>query len=219
MQSQQQAEAMEYRPLRKENEMRYRGIHHLAMATRDMDATIRFWRDLLGMRLVAGLGKPGYRHYFFQVSDTDFIAFFQWPAVEPVPEKDHGYPVAGPFVFDHVCLGVETRDELWCIKDRLEAAGFWVSEAVDHGFIQSVYSFDPNGIPIEFAVELDSVDLRRRPCMVDFQPSGTTLEGCEPQPHKWPDVEHPTPPGERIAYPGEGLDLVSGEKKDWWRRE
>ena len=38
--------------------MRYTGINHLAMATADMDATIRFWRDLLGMRLVAGLGAP-----------------------------------------------------------------------------------------------------------------------------------------------------------------
>ncbi len=31
----------------------YTGINHLAMATGDMDVTIRFWRDLLGMRLVA----------------------------------------------------------------------------------------------------------------------------------------------------------------------
>jgi len=30
---------------------RYTGINHLAMVTGDMDATIRFWRDLLGMRL------------------------------------------------------------------------------------------------------------------------------------------------------------------------
>ncbi|MGE5809408.1 MAG: VOC family protein, partial [Nitrospirota bacterium] len=60
----------------------YNGVNHLAMATRDMDETIRFWRDLLGMRLVAGLGKPGYRHYFFEISARDMIAFFEWPAVE-----------------------------------------------------------------------------------------------------------------------------------------
>jgi len=39
--------------------MKFNGINHLAMATGDMDATIRFWRDLLGMRLVGGLGEPG----------------------------------------------------------------------------------------------------------------------------------------------------------------
>ena len=47
----------------------------MAMATGDMDKTIRFWRDLLGMRLVAGLGHPGYRHYFFEISPQDLIAF------------------------------------------------------------------------------------------------------------------------------------------------
>ncbi len=77
--------------------VKFNGINHLAMATGDMDRTIRFWRDLLGMRLVAGLGHPGYRHYFFEISSTDMIAFFEWNGVEPLPEKDHGAPVSGPF--------------------------------------------------------------------------------------------------------------------------
>jgi len=50
---------------------KYNGVKYLAMATGDMDTTIRFWRDLLGMRMVAGLGQPGFRHYFFQISDND----------------------------------------------------------------------------------------------------------------------------------------------------
>ena len=54
----------------------YTGINHVALATHDMDATIRFWRDLLRMRLVAGLGRPGYRHYFLEISENDMIAFF-----------------------------------------------------------------------------------------------------------------------------------------------
>ena len=131
--------------------MRYTGINHLALVTRDMDATIRFWRDLLRMRLVAGLGRPGYRHYFLEISETDLLAFFEWPQVEPVPEKDHGVPVAGPFAFDHVSIGVRERDDLWEIKDALEAAGFWASEIIDHGFIFSLYAFDPNNIAIEWS--------------------------------------------------------------------
>lgn len=186
------------------------------MVTGDMDKTIRFWRDLLGMRLVAGLGKPGYRHYFFQVSENDMIAFFEWSNVEPVPEKDHGYPVRGPFIFDHVCFGVETEDELWRLKDLLTAADFWVSEVVDHGFIHSIYSFDPNGIPIEFTCSVEGVDVRKTPRMVDSSPSKVTLEGFEPTAGMWPDVVEPTPREERAAYPGEGIDLISGEKKNWW---
>jgi catechol 2,3-dioxygenase-like lactoylglutathione lyase family enzyme len=34
--------------------MKFRGINHLAMVTGDMDVTIRFWRDLIGMRLING---------------------------------------------------------------------------------------------------------------------------------------------------------------------
>lgn len=45
--------------------MRFTGINHLAMVIGDMDMTIRFWRDLLGMRLIVGTGRPGYRYYFF----------------------------------------------------------------------------------------------------------------------------------------------------------
>lgn len=79
------------------------------------------------------------------------LAFFEWPEVEPVAEKDHGYPVKGPFVFDHISFGVEAEESLWLLKERLDAAGFWVSEMIDHGFIHSIYAFDPNGIPIEFS--------------------------------------------------------------------
>lgn len=103
--------------------MGFNGVNHLAMATGDMDGTIRFWRDLLGMRLVAGLGQPGYRHYFFQISDNDLLAFFEWPGVQPVANKEHGRPVSGPFIFDHVSFGVESEDDLWKLKDKLAAAG------------------------------------------------------------------------------------------------
>lgn len=197
--------------------IKFNGIHHLAMATRDMDGTIRFWRDLLGMRLVAGLGKPGYRHYFFEISANDFLAFFEWPEVRAVEEKDHGYPVKGPFVFDHISFGVDTDDDLWTLKDRLDAAGFWVSELIDHGFIHSIYAFDPNGIPIEFSCGARGVDLRKSPRMVDTAPSDVTLEGPEPQAGNRPAAPV-TPAAERAIYPGEGLDLVQGVKKNWWKR-
>jgi catechol 2,3-dioxygenase-like lactoylglutathione lyase family enzyme len=57
----------------------YNGVNHLAMATGDMDMTVRFWRDLLGMRLVAG----------------------HWPAVaSPTPKGERSlYPGAGSEYF------------------------------------------------------------------------------------------------------------------------
>lgn len=193
--------------------VKFNGINHLAMATGDMDGTIRYWRDLLGMRLVAGIGRPGYRHYFFEISETDLIAFFEWPGIEPAVEKDHGAPVKGPVVFDHVSFGVETEDDLWELKDKLDAAGFWVSEVVDHGFIHSIYSFDPNNIPVEFSYSVRGEEVRRNPVMGDSSPSAIAREGSEPNFDKWPVVETPTPEKERLVYPGAGSELFHGIKK------
>ena len=165
--------------------VRYTGINHLAMVTSDMEATIRFWRDLLGMPLVAGLGGAAYRHYFFAISETDMIAFFEWDSAEPIPEKDHGVPVKGPVAFDHISFGVADEDALYELKSRLEAADFWASEVVDHGFIHSLYSFDPNGIAIEFSYAVREEDPRRRPRMVDHKPADAAAVGPYPQPSLW----------------------------------
>lgn len=193
--------------------IKFNGVNHLAMATGDIDATIKFWRDLLGMRLVAGLGQPGYRHYFFEISERDMIAFFEWPGVKPAPEKEHGRPVSGPYLFDHVSFGVETEDDLWDLKDRLSAAGIWVSEVIDHGFIHSIYAFDPNGIPVEFSHAVEGTDVRRKPFMSDRAPTTFAREGSEPRFEKWPRVENPTPQKERPVYPGAGSELFHGKKK------
>lgn len=193
--------------------IRFTGFHHLALATGDMDRTIRFWRDLVGLPLAAGLGKPGARQYFFELAPGALLGFFEWPGVEPIPDKDHGYPTKGPFAFDHLALGVEKEDDLWELKDRLEAAGFWVSEPMDHAFIHSIYAFDPNGVAIEFAHRAGDWDPHQEPRMVDRQPTAVAREGALPQAGHWPAVEEPTPADQRRVYPGEGLDLL--EKTPW----
>ncbi len=191
----------------------YNGVNHLALATGNMDETIRFWRDLLGMRLIAGLGQPGYRQYFFEISSKDMITFFEWPEITPVEEKEHGRPVTGPFIFDHVSIGLETEDDLWQLKDRIDAAGIWVSEVIDHGFIHSIYSYDPNGIPVEFSYHVAGTDVRNEPLMADQEPTPVAQEGSEPQFEKWPRVEKLTPKSERKVYPGAGSELFHGKKK------
>lgn len=193
--------------------MKFNGINHLAMATGDMDSTIRFWRDLLGMRLVGGLGEPGFRHYFFEISDTDTIAFFEWSGVESVKPKKHGQPVTGPFVFDHIAFGVDTVEELWELKDKLDAAGFDSSDMIDHGFIHSIYAFDPNGIPIEFSWTVEGKNIHDKPIMGDTEPTALAKEGPEVQPDRWPAVTDPTPPAQRQVYRGAGSELFHGKAK------
>ena len=184
----------------------FTGINHLAMATGDMDATIRFWRDLLGMRLVAGLGRPGYRHYFFEISDTDMIAFFEWEGVEPLEPKDHGAPVQGKRAFDHVAVGVGSDDDLWELKARLEAASIWVSEVISHGFLHSLYTFDPNNIPVEFSAPVPGQNVRADPVMGDREPTTEARKGADPVPGTWPEPE-PVPDEDKAVYPGEGMEL------------
>ncbi|MFW5836392.1 MAG: VOC family protein [Desulfovibrionaceae bacterium] len=186
---------------------RFTGLNHLALATGDMDTTIRFWRDLLGLRLVAGLGRPGFRQYFFELGPHDLVAFFEWPGLEKIPERDHGAPVRGAFAFDHLSLGLADEDDLWRIKDRLEAAGFWASEVIDHGFIHSLYAFDPNNIPIEFSVQQPGRDPRENPRMADRKPVPAALQGPEPRPGCWPEPATPTPAEDKIAFPGDGADI------------
>ncbi len=186
----------------------FTGVNHLAMVTPDMDTTIRFWRDLLGCPLVAGLGHPGYRHYFFSLSEHDMIAFFEWPDTECIPERDHGAPVKGPIAFDHVSLSVSRRDDLYDIKAKLEAAEFWVSEIIDHGFILSLYSFDPNNIPIEFSYPVPGHNPRDCPKTADISPSELAKQGPYPIANVWPQPA-PFPEEDKLVFPGEGLELAA----------
>ena len=140
------------------------------------------------------------------------IAFFEWDGVEKIPLKDHGVPVKGPFAFDHVSLGVPGDRELVDLKGKLETAGFWVSEIIDHGFIHSIYTFDPNRIPIEFSAPVKDVDVRASPLMCDSQPSPAALEGADPVAGHWPAVADGAPVSDDRIYPGEGRIFKNGCK-------
>lgn len=183
----------------------FTGIHHLAFVTADMEKTVRFWRDLLGMRLIYGYGGDDYRQYFFEVSAGNMISFFAWPGAEGIPYRRHGQPEPGARVFDHISIGVADEERLWELADRLVAADFPASDVVDHGCFRSLYSYDPNGIPIEFSVPVAGVDLGRHPVMRDLEPVPAALEGSDPVAGRWPEIE-PLPLDERIVVEGEGSD-------------
>ena len=140
--------------------MNFRGIIHLALVTNDMEGTVRFYRDLLGMPLVAAVvnNKGGYpfRHYFFETGPNNCIAFFEWPEIQ-VFNKPVGMPANGPVQFDHVSFDVETPEELFELREKLETAGVEVTDVVDHKFIHSVYFHDNNGIALEVSVWINNV--------------------------------------------------------------
>jgi len=194
---------------------RFKGINHLAMVTSDMDATIRFWRDLLGLKLAGGHGNERFKQYLFEICPGSFLSFHWWPGVEKIAEKDAGRTFVGAIAFDHVALEVEDADALWAIKDRIDAADEWVSEVVDNGFIHSIFVFDPNNISVEICHGVEGVDPARDFVMADRNPTARALEGPAPRFAEWPAVTNPTPPDERPVYEGDFKQIVVGH--DAWR--
>jgi catechol 2,3-dioxygenase-like lactoylglutathione lyase family enzyme len=129
---------------------RWRGINHLALITDDMDATVRFYHGVLGARLVATIGTPDFRHYFFEIGAANTIAFFEY-ANTPLATfaKPAGVPDPRAVQFDHVSFNVADEHALQLLRKRLDDFGCEVTTIVDHGFIRSVYFTDPNGIALE----------------------------------------------------------------------
>src|SRR3954470_18181509 len=102
--------------------MHWRGINHLALVTTDMDATVRFYHGVLGARLVATLGTPTFRHYFFELGPGQTLAFFEYRDVElPRFAKPAGIPDRRAFQFDHLSLNLADELALEELRERLES--------------------------------------------------------------------------------------------------
>jgi catechol 2,3-dioxygenase-like lactoylglutathione lyase family enzyme len=137
---------MEFTP----DAVQWRGVNHLALVTTDMDATVRFWHGVLDARLVATIGTPAFRHYFFDIGPGNTIAFFEYAHQElDLYSKPAGVPYRAASQFDHLSLNLPDEDSLLRLHARLKSHGCEVTDVVDHGFIRSIYFSDPSGIALE----------------------------------------------------------------------
>lgn len=133
------------------------GLHHFAWRCRDAEETRHFYEDLLGLPLahvikadhVPSTGEYcPYVHVFFEMRDGSYIAFFDLGddvAALPSPNT--------PAWVNHIALKMNSVQEVTDAKKRLEDAGVEVIGVTDHGFIQSIYFFDPNGFRLELTTE------------------------------------------------------------------
>jgi catechol 2,3-dioxygenase-like lactoylglutathione lyase family enzyme len=126
----------------------WRGINHLALVTPDMDATVRFYAGVLGMRLTATLMAGPMRHYFFEMADGNTVAFFEDPTMETFA-KPAGMRSERAIQLDHLSFNVPDEHALEMLRKRLLAAGCEVTPVVDHEIMRSVYFHDNNGIALE----------------------------------------------------------------------
>ena len=143
------------------------GINHLALVCKDMDRTIDFYTNVLGMPLTKTIELPGNRgkHYFFDCGGGDQLAFFWFPdGPDSVDAKELRRISSIPGTMNHVAFNVapEKIDEY---RERLLALGIECTEVVNHDdspkqvseevspstFVRSIYFRDPDGTQLEFA--------------------------------------------------------------------
>ncbi|SRR6266849_203119 len=210
------------------------GVHHLAIATRDLKGQIEFFTQVVGMELVALYwmhGVPDNVHAFLRLGDSSSIAFVQGPemaAIEPVSGVSHAGFTAGPVapgVVQHVALNVGCEADLLAIRDRLRSHGHWVMGPIDHGMCKSIYLAAPEGIMLEFATSAGPIDAEEwidpevvgvcgiRPDELEryLRPPGFASQGGavpQPEPHAQPNFDYPASWRER----GEALFRMSDEE-------
>jgi catechol 2,3-dioxygenase-like lactoylglutathione lyase family enzyme len=142
-------------------------LHHVALATRDLTATHRFYTEAMGFTLAKVQIGPtetegGWaRHVFYDTGDG-MMAFWELhdESLGEFPtaiSTDAGLPAWVNHLAFHA-----TPDTIGEARDRWLAHGIDVVE-VDHGWCVSIYANDPNGILVEWCAntrELDDNDRR-----------------------------------------------------------
>lgn len=133
-------------------------IHHVAYRCRDAEQTRWFWEDVMGFPLRMAMvfdeapGMPGkcdYMHLFFEMGDNNFIAFFDSPdddINEQTFRAKHGFDL-------HIAFECDTVEELKAWRRRINKMGRPCFGPIDHGFIHSIYMYDPNGIQVEITIK------------------------------------------------------------------
>ena len=172
-----------------QGEFQFGGINHLALVCSDMERTVAFYRDVLGMPLVKTIELPngGGQHFFFDCGGGDCLAFFWFPTAPdgvpgisaPVNKPGDGNIVSAVSSMNHVAFTVpaDKFDEYYA---RMQEKGVAVSPVINHDdspstvsrdlhpgvFVRSFYFEDPDGIILEFACWLRSftaADVRHEP--------------------------------------------------------
>jgi catechol 2,3-dioxygenase-like lactoylglutathione lyase family enzyme len=146
-----------------------KALHHVGITVKDLDASIRFYHDLLGLEfyneptpwfsgpeLEKGVGVPGaeLRQVTFWVGEHSTVELLEYrnpaqQATRPVTNNRLGAA--------HVCFRVE---DVWATKAELEGKGveFYSDvNVVDEGPLAGwrwVYFSDPDGLALEL-VQID----------------------------------------------------------------
>ena len=134
-------------------------LHHSAYVSRDLEATRKFYEDVIGLPLMATWcesdmlfgAERTYCHVFFGLADGGALAFFQFEKPE---DAELFGPQMPPTPFHHLALKVDRATQDAIVK-RLKEAGYDEPKSfvLEHGYCRSVYATDPNGMIVEFTLD------------------------------------------------------------------
>lgn len=127
----------------------WQGIHHIALNTANLDATIRFYRDVLGMQTseIAPSRKGRGRHCLILVKPNDDniwgFHFFERPIKETTLGPSDTHPQS--FV-PHVALRLPDGTSADALRERLSNAHVPVTDVPELG---TFMFFDNNDLCLE----------------------------------------------------------------------
>jgi Predicted ring-cleavage extradiol dioxygenase len=138
--------------------MHISALGHATLKVRDLERSVPFYRDVLGMREVAR-----YRDHmvFFSLGTNhhDLALLELGPGAPNPPPRALG--------LYHLAFKVgDSLEELKAVKEELLAKGIPVTGQSDHWVSQSLYLADPDGNELELYVDADPELWRENPTLV-----------------------------------------------------
>lgn len=123
--------------------VRINKVAHVVLNVRDVEASMHFYADALGMEIVAHRPERQMAFLSFGTQHHD-IALFGTP--EDAQQ--------GKLGLNHIAFQLEGGiEELKAVYDRLVAQGFKVDDLVDRGITKSLHLQDPDGNRLEVLCE------------------------------------------------------------------
>lgn len=123
------------------------GMHHVAVQARDWEASLKLYRDVLGMEIVAEFGPPDRKIILLDMGDGSHIELFQ-----PLPETvAQGAPAPNDPVM-HIAL---TTTDTRAATEIVRKAGYKITiepkdVELDHLNVTIAFFEGPNGEILEF---------------------------------------------------------------------
>ena len=130
--------------------MRVQALGHVVLKVRNLDRSLAFYQDVLGLPVVARTMIRGRPMAFFSVAGNhhDFALMELGADAPSSPERSTGLA--------HVAFKIGNRlDELRAARSHLQANDVAIDATVDHTVSQSLYFRDPDENWIELYVDAD----------------------------------------------------------------